>query len=92
MATPADARRIFIDPVCLKAVPQGKFHRMFTYRFRSYYFCTETCREAFMADPEKYVNPETKHLKGIKNKKKIEELGDLELRLDRKISAFQNTR
>jgi len=84
MASQGDSRQIFIDPVCLKAVPQGKFHRMFTYQFRTYYFCTKSCREAFMTDPEKYVRPESKSQKREKRRYLQR------LKKEKKPAAFRN--
>ena len=45
---------LFIDPVCfMKVVPSKDL--MFTYQLRTYYFCAETCRKAFEANPEQYI-------------------------------------
>ncbi len=55
---------LFIDPVCLMNVDPGKKDLMFTYQMRSYYFCAEACREAFKANPEKYLNLKAPKRKG----------------------------
>ncbi len=62
-ATPTPV--IFLDPVCLMNVHPGKKDLMFTYQMRSYYFCAEACREAFKANPEKYLNLKAPKRKGL---------------------------
>jgi YHS domain-containing protein len=47
--------QIFIDPVCLMKVAPDKKDSTFTYKMRTYYFCTESCRKAFKANPDKYL-------------------------------------
>lgn len=46
----------FIDPICFEPIDAGKKDFLFTHRMRTYYFCTEGCRKAFMNNPEKYLN------------------------------------
>jgi len=46
----------YIDPVCLMNVPENDNSSRYTYQFRTYYFCADSCREAFMADPRKYLD------------------------------------
>jgi len=48
---------IFIDPVCyrLLTLNRGGVDR-FTYRLRTYYFCSPSCRRAFEMNPGKYLN------------------------------------
>jgi Cu+-exporting ATPase len=45
------------DPVCgMKVDPHTAKHRA-DYHGHTYYFCNPKCREKFVADPEKYLNP-----------------------------------
>jgi len=55
---------IFIDPVCLKAVTDGKRDSTVTYRFRTYYFCKPSCRKAFEMNPDRYLNQNIVREKG----------------------------
>ncbi len=54
------------DPVCgmtvsrLSAVADAEYQR------KTYYFCARECRDAFLADPEKYLHPHRQH--GVKPK------------------------
>ena len=49
-----------IDPVCgMSMMPEkaaGKVER----ENRTWYFCTDACRQQFVADPERYLPPDTK--------------------------------
>jgi Cu+-exporting ATPase len=46
-----------VDPVCgMKVDPQGAQHRA-SHTGRTYYFCSAKCREKFVADPVRYVEP-----------------------------------
>lgn len=54
----------FTDPVCLMNVDPDKKDIMFTYQMRTYYFCAETCRKAFKADPEKFLEQAPSKRKG----------------------------
>jgi Cu+-exporting ATPase len=45
----------FIDPVCLMKVAPGKKNLVFTHQMRTYYFCAESCRKTFEANPDKYL-------------------------------------
>jgi len=55
-------KQIFIDPVChMKVTPDKKDFAFSYYKMRTYYFCSESCRKAFEANPEKY--PESKSTK-----------------------------
>ena len=54
----------FTDPVCIMQVQHGNNNLMFTYKMRTYYFCSEACRRAFEADPDKYLNPTPRKRKG----------------------------
>ena len=52
MRKTATSNQIFIDPVCSMKVDPGDKNLMFTNKLRTYYFCAETCRKAFAADPD----------------------------------------
>lgn len=56
---------IFIDPVCMMEVGSGEKNLMFTYQMRTYYFCADGCREAFKANPEKYLTQKAPKRKGL---------------------------
>lgn len=59
--------RTLKDPVCgmlvsrMTAVADAQFER------KTYYFCAPECREAFLADPGKYLNSHRQH--GVRPKK-----------------------
>jgi YHS domain-containing protein len=55
----------FIDPVCMMEVDSGRQNLMFTYQMRTYYFCAEACRNAFKANPEKYLKLKAPKRKGL---------------------------
>ena len=55
---------IFIDPVCWMKVPSGRTNPMASYLMRTYYFCSEGCRKAFEADPNRYLEPKSPWRKG----------------------------
>ncbi len=49
------------DPVCGMDVAEGKAKaagRTSEYRGKTYYFCSDHCREQFRNDPERYVKPQ----------------------------------
>ena len=47
---------IVIDPVCGMDVETETAEYKTSYKGRDYYFCAESCRESFKADPRKYLN------------------------------------
>jgi len=63
----AQDERTLKDPVCgmlvsrLTAVADAAFGR------RTYYFCARECRDAFVADPDRYLHPHRQH--GVRPKK-----------------------
>jgi len=57
-------KQIFIDPVCLMKVAPYKKELMFTYRLRTYFFCSESCRKAFESNPDKYLESKPAKRKG----------------------------
>lgn len=44
----------FMDPVCKINVPKSNKIHSFNYHSEIYYFCSETCRNVFISDPDKY--------------------------------------
>ena len=55
----------FVDPVCLMEVTKNSKVSPYTFHFKTYYFCAETCREAFISNPNKYLTAKTPKRKGI---------------------------
>jgi len=50
-----DNDRSFKDPVCGMEVSRTTAIDEFKYQGKTYYFCATTCREAFEAEPERYI-------------------------------------
>ncbi len=50
-------RFVATDPVCGMQVSAGSDTPCITYGIKTYYFCSETCRQKFQADPAKYAKP-----------------------------------
>jgi Cu+-exporting ATPase len=44
-----------IDPVCRMAVEPSRAAHRELYGGKEYYFCSNTCRTRFLADPEPFV-------------------------------------
>jgi len=47
--------RSYKDPVCGMEVSRTTAVDEFEYQGKKYYFCANMCREAFEAEPEKYL-------------------------------------
>jgi Cu+-exporting ATPase len=47
------------DPVCGMTVDPHTAKHRHTHKGRPYYFCSARCREKFIADPARYLNPQT---------------------------------
>ena len=54
-----------IDPVCHMKVKPGEKSIKLTLATRTYYFCAEGCRNAFKADPAKYLIEQVPRRKGL---------------------------
>ena len=54
----AVAEGMAIDPVCGISVDPHKTNLRAEHAGRTYYFCSAGCRTKFMADPDKYLDPE----------------------------------
>jgi len=44
------------DPVCKMNVEPAKAAAKVDYAGQTYYFCSDTCHDAFTADPQMYAN------------------------------------
>jgi YHS domain-containing protein len=53
-----------IDPVCRMSVDSAAATIAFDHEGHTYYFCAESCRQAFEAKPKKYLNPTKKGIWG----------------------------
>lgn len=51
----------FKDPVCGMEVSRSTAADEFEYRGKTFYFCASACREAFEAEPDKYVQHHRQH-------------------------------
>ena len=53
-----------IDPVCGMKVVPGETKLVALYKGHSYWFCAESCRKAFEANPKRYLEPKPDKPKG----------------------------
>lgn len=53
--------RTFKDPVCGMEISRLTAIEEVDYNGKTYYFCAGVCKEAFEAEPEKYINPHRQH-------------------------------
>ncbi len=51
----------FKDPVCGMEVSRMSAAEECDYQGKTYYFCARSCREAFEAEPEKYLRQHRQH-------------------------------
>ena len=49
------------DPVCGMEVSYLTANEVCEYNGKTYYFCADSCREAFEAEPEKYISQHRQH-------------------------------
>jgi Cu+-exporting ATPase len=49
---------VVVDPVCGMQIESGEAAGMAEFNGTVYYFCSEDCRDKFMAKPDKYVKSE----------------------------------
>ncbi|CAB1059498.1 hypothetical protein D1BOALGB6SA_4260 [Olavius sp. associated proteobacterium Delta 1] len=54
-----------LDPVCGMTVNQRLTEIVTIIQGQTYYFCAEGCREAFVADPQKYLSSAPPKKKGL---------------------------
>lgn len=58
-------RNEYEDPVCHMTVSGRNDILPVTLGDRTYYFCAQACRDAFVSDPEKYLKGQQPKKKGI---------------------------
>jgi len=46
-----------IDPVCKMEVTEANAACSYDYKGKTYYFCAESCKNAFQDQPEKFLKP-----------------------------------
>lgn len=61
-----DDERAFKDPVCGMEVSRLTAIAEINYEGKTYYFCSPGCRDAFEAEPGKYLKPHRQH--GLKER------------------------
>jgi len=45
-----------VDPVCGMDVTEENAACSYEYMGKTYYFCAESCRDSFIADPHRYLH------------------------------------
>ena len=63
--TTSNAEHNFVDPVCRMKVAKSSKMPSFVFESETYHFCADSCRKAFIADPEKYLKAKTIKRKGF---------------------------
>ena len=63
--TTSNAEHNFVDPVCRMKVAKNNKMPSFVFESETYHFCADSCRKAFMAEPEKYLEAKTIKRKGF---------------------------
>ena len=63
--TSPNSTQHYVDPVCHMKVAGDSKVQPFELDSDIYHFCAESCRKAFMADPEKYLKSEPAKRKGL---------------------------
>ena len=53
--------RTYKDPVCGMEVSRMTAIAEFVYQGKTFYFCAEACRQAFEAEPGKYIKSHRQH-------------------------------
>ena len=53
--------RSFRDPVCDMEVSRLTAFEEYLYQDKVYYFCSQTCREKFKAEPATYIHHHRQH-------------------------------
>jgi YHS domain-containing protein len=64
MTRSSQASLTYIDPVCLMKVSGDDNASRYTYKYRTYYFCADSCRKAFIDNPQKYLDAKPEKRKG----------------------------
>jgi YHS domain-containing protein len=63
--TTSNSTQYFIDPVCQMKVAKDSKVPSFEFQSETFHFCADSCRKAFMADPEKYLESKPTKRKGL---------------------------
>lgn len=63
--TAKSTERNFVDPVCKMKVGRGSKVPAYVHESETYHFCADSCRKAFVADPQKYLKAKTIKRKGF---------------------------
>ena len=50
-----ETKSTFKDPVCGMVVSQSTAPADFEHEGKTYYFCSDICRDSFKANPDKYI-------------------------------------
>ena len=58
-------KHIYVDPVCRMKVAENSKVLPFNFNENTYFFCAETCRKEFIADPKKYSEKKLPKKKGL---------------------------
>lgn len=58
------SEKMFRDPVCGMEIGRLSAVADYDYQGKTYFFCSRSCREAFQAEPAKYLRPHRQH--GVK--------------------------
>ncbi len=56
-----DDEKLAKDPVCGTEISRKNAPEELAYHGKTYYFCAETCHEAFEADPEDFIPHHRQH-------------------------------
>jgi YHS domain-containing protein len=63
--TATSTEQNFVDPVCKMKVEKSSIVPAFVYESETYHFCADSCRDAFMADPQKYLKSKSNKRKSF---------------------------
>jgi YHS domain-containing protein len=55
----------YVDPVCHMEVAKSGIVPSLNYNGGTYYFCTESCRQAFIGNPARYLGKKPGRKKGF---------------------------
>jgi Cu+-exporting ATPase len=55
-----EVKTMAMDPVCGMEVDEKKMAATYDYRGKTYYFCTQGCKEKFSEEPERFLDVDKK--------------------------------
>jgi len=55
-----EVKTMAIDPVCGMEVDEKKIAAIYDHKGKTYYFCTQGCKEKFSKEPEKFLDDENR--------------------------------